>query len=173
MKSLAESKAPRRAINLSISRNLVNRARRERLNLSSIAEQAISRALAQVAETRFREKVALSVAEHAEYLADYGSLADAVRKSERNNGSLTIRFASMAVCLPSSCTRLRSAVLAHPPASYRGESDTHPGACGAKQRKRSNPAGATAGYWLDDIPRNAPRYGIGRGGAHWRDVGRG
>lgn len=83
MQIVYNSKAPRRPVNLSLNGDLVAKARAERLNLSSIAEEAIGRALAQAAEARFRREIALSVAEHAVYLEEYGSLGDAVRALDR------------------------------------------------------------------------------------------
>ncbi len=80
------AKAPRRAVNLSLDSGLVAQARAERLNLSAIAEDAIRRALAQAMERRFHEEIAHSLAEHRAYLAEYGSLADAVRSAAPDSG---------------------------------------------------------------------------------------
>ncbi|MDA8249265.1 MAG: type II toxin-antitoxin system CcdA family antitoxin [Rhodospirillales bacterium] len=72
--------APRRPVNLSLNSDLVARARAENLNLSAIAEAAIQRAVAQRAAEKFREEIARSIAEHEEYLAEYGSFAESVRQ---------------------------------------------------------------------------------------------
>jgi antitoxin CcdA len=84
MPTLYNAKAPRRAVNLSLNADLVAKARAERLNLSSIAKDAIGRALAQAAALRFEHAISLSVAEHTAYLDQYCSLADAVRAMSRN-----------------------------------------------------------------------------------------
>ncbi len=83
MRTIYDPKAPRRAVNLSLNADLIEKARAERLNLSSIAEAAIGRALAGAAADRFRREIAESVAEHAAYLDEYGSLGDAVRAMDR------------------------------------------------------------------------------------------
>jgi antitoxin CcdA len=87
MKPLFDPHAPRRAVNLSLNADLVEKARAHKLNLSAIAEAAISRALAEAAEAWFREEIAHSVAEHAEYLATYGSLGDALRAMKSDDAA--------------------------------------------------------------------------------------
>jgi antitoxin CcdA len=84
MRQLFDSTATRRAVNISLNSDLVTRARAAQLNLSSIAEAAISRALAEEVRKRFDKEIARSVAEYHEYLAEYGSLADAVWAMEEN-----------------------------------------------------------------------------------------
>jgi antitoxin CcdA len=71
--------APRRAVNLSLNSDMVAKARALGLNLSGIAEEAIAREVARATEEWFKAEIARGVAEHEEYLAKYGSLADAVR----------------------------------------------------------------------------------------------
>ena len=87
VQAIYDPKAPKRAVNLNLNGDLVAKARAERLNLSSIAEAAIGGALAQAAEVRFRREIALSVAEHAAYLEEYGSLGDAVRAMGPGDGA--------------------------------------------------------------------------------------
>ena len=79
VRSLFDAKAPRRPVNLTLNEDLVARARQHRLNLSALAEEAISAALARVAAERFREEIARGVAEHDDYLARHGSLGEALR----------------------------------------------------------------------------------------------
>lgn len=79
MRPLYDATAQRRAVNLSLNSDMVARARAERLNLSSIAEEAIGKALAEAARKRFLEEIAIGVAEHAAFLAEYGSLSEAVQ----------------------------------------------------------------------------------------------
>jgi post-segregation antitoxin (ccd killing protein) len=56
------------------------------LDLSAVAEDAIGRAYAQLASERFAAEVGISVAQHDAYLAEYGSLADAVRLATEPGG---------------------------------------------------------------------------------------
>jgi post-segregation antitoxin (ccd killing protein) len=73
--------ATKRPVNLTLNGDLVGRARAEGLNLSALAEEAVAAALAR----RVREKLAAEIAQgcraHEQYLAEYGSLGDAVRAS--------------------------------------------------------------------------------------------
>jgi len=78
VRRLYNSAAARRAVNISLNSDLVTRARAARLNLSSIAEAAIARALAEDVTRRFDQQIARSVAEYHEYLAEHGSLTEAV-----------------------------------------------------------------------------------------------
>jgi antitoxin CcdA len=77
-----DTDAAKRPVNLTLNSDLVARARGEGLNLSALAKAAVSAALAQ----RAREKLAAEIAEacraHELYLADYGSLADAVAAAD-------------------------------------------------------------------------------------------
>lgn len=59
---------------------LITRTRAAKLNLSSIAGDAIGAALVRVVADRFKAEVARGLAEHAAYLAEHGSLAEAVRR---------------------------------------------------------------------------------------------
>ncbi len=72
----------KRPVNLSLNANLVSRARAEGLNLSALAEEALAAALA----GREHEKRAAAIAQacrvHDQYLAEYGSLTDALRKNQ-------------------------------------------------------------------------------------------
>ena len=87
MATLYDTAAPRRAVNLSLNSALVARARAERLNLSSIAEEAIGKALAEAARKRFLEEIAVGVAEHEAFLAEYGSLSETVRMMQEDGNS--------------------------------------------------------------------------------------
>ncbi len=86
MRSLYNAAAPRRAVNLSLNSELVEKARAENLNLSAIAEKAIGGALAEAARKRFDEEIARGVAQHTEYLATYGSIGDAIRALNSRDG---------------------------------------------------------------------------------------
>lgn len=81
MGALYDEKAPRRAVNLSLNSDLLSKARACGLNLSGIAEEAIKLEVARVARERFEAEIRRSVEQHDAYLAEYGSFADAVRRS--------------------------------------------------------------------------------------------
>jgi antitoxin CcdA len=72
----------KRAVNISLNSDLLKRARAEGLNLSALTEQAVVTALARIARERFDAEVAQACRAHDEYLAEYGSLGDAVRAME-------------------------------------------------------------------------------------------
>jgi post-segregation antitoxin (ccd killing protein) len=69
----------KRAVNLSLNGDLVIRARAEGLDLSSIAEEAVAAALARRAREKFDAEIAQACQAHDEYLAEYGSLGEALR----------------------------------------------------------------------------------------------
>jgi len=71
--------AVKRPVNLTLNSDLVARARSEGLNLSALAEEAVAAALARIARDRFEVEVAQASRVHDQYLAEYGSLGEAVR----------------------------------------------------------------------------------------------
>ena len=71
----------KRAVNLTMSGDLVARARAAGLNLSAVAEEAVAAALAKAARVKLEAEVAQACAAHEEYLAIYGSLGEVVRAS--------------------------------------------------------------------------------------------
>lgn len=81
MGALFDEKAPRRAVNLSLNSDLLSKARACGLNLSGIAEEAIKREVARVARERFEAEIRRSVEQHDAYLAEYGSLWEAVQRT--------------------------------------------------------------------------------------------
>jgi len=76
-----DTAAPKRPVNVTLNSDLVARARAEGLNLSALAEEAVTAALARIARARFEAEVAQACQVHEQYLAEYGSLGDAVRAS--------------------------------------------------------------------------------------------
>jgi antitoxin CcdA len=74
-----DPKASKRPVNVSLNSDLVARARAEGLNLSSLAEEAVAIALGRIAEQKFAAEIAQACRVHEQYLAEYGSLGDAVR----------------------------------------------------------------------------------------------
>ena len=79
MTPVYDTKAAKRPINLSLNVDLIARARAEGLNLSALAEQAVAAALARRARDRLAAEIAQGCMVHERYLAEYGSLGDAVQ----------------------------------------------------------------------------------------------
>jgi antitoxin CcdA len=78
---LFDADAAKRPVNLSLNGDLVTRARAEGLNLSALAEEAVATALARRAREKLAAEIAQGCRAHEQYLAEYGSLADAIRAS--------------------------------------------------------------------------------------------
>jgi antitoxin CcdA len=78
---LNDPKASKRPVNVTLNSDLVARARAEGLNLSSLAEEAVAIALGRIAQNKFEAEIAQACRIHQQYLAEYGSLGDAVRAS--------------------------------------------------------------------------------------------
>lgn len=76
---LYDPKATKRPVNLTLNTDLIARARAEGLNLSGIAETAITAELARIARRKFDAEIAQASRAHDEYLAEYGSLGDVMR----------------------------------------------------------------------------------------------
>ncbi len=77
--NLYDVDAAKRPVNLTLNGDLVTRARAEGLNLSALAEEAVAVALARRARDKFAAEIAQGCKAHEQYLAEYGSLGDAVR----------------------------------------------------------------------------------------------
>jgi antitoxin CcdA len=75
---LYDTDAAKRPVNLTMNGDLVTRARAEGFNLSALAEEAVAAALAQRARQKWAEDIAQACRAHDRYLAEYGSLSDAV-----------------------------------------------------------------------------------------------
>jgi antitoxin CcdA len=86
MRHIYDRTVPRRPVNLSLNSDLIAKARSENLNLSAIAEDAISHVLTQIATTRFHEDIARGVVEYEGYLQEYGSFTDAVQAMADKEG---------------------------------------------------------------------------------------
>ena len=78
---LFDSAAPKRPVNVTLNSDLVARARAEGLNLSALAEEATAAALGRIRQARFEADVAQACRVHEQYLAEYGSLGDAIRSA--------------------------------------------------------------------------------------------
>jgi antitoxin CcdA len=73
--------AAKRPVNLTLNGDLVTRARAEGLNLSALAEEAVAAALARQVRKKLVAEIAQACRAHEQYLAEYGSLGDALRAS--------------------------------------------------------------------------------------------
>ena len=71
--------AAKRAVNLTLNSDLLVRARAAGLNLSALAEEAVAAALARRSREQFEAEIAQACRVHDRYLAEYGSLGDAIR----------------------------------------------------------------------------------------------
>jgi antitoxin CcdA len=79
--TLYDTDAAKRPVNLTLNSDLVTRARAEGLNLSALAEEAVASALARRAREKLAAEIAQGCRAHEQYLAEYGSLGDALRVS--------------------------------------------------------------------------------------------
>ena len=72
--------ASKRPFNLTLNSDLVARA--EGVNLSALAEKAVVPELARIAQQKFHAEIIKACRVHEQYLAEYGSLGDAIRTPE-------------------------------------------------------------------------------------------
>jgi len=76
---LYNTQAAKRPVNLTMNGDLVEKARAEGLNLSALAEGAVSAELARRARERWNVEIAEACAAHERYLAEYGSASELLR----------------------------------------------------------------------------------------------
>jgi antitoxin CcdA len=76
---LYDLQASKRPVNVTLNSDLVARARAEGLNVSALAEEAVAAALGRVIQKKFEAEIAQACRAHEQYLAEYGSLGDAIR----------------------------------------------------------------------------------------------
>jgi antitoxin CcdA len=76
---LYDLQASKRPVNVTLNSDLVARARAEGLNVSALAEEAVAAALGRVVQKKFEAEIAQACRAHEQYLAEYGSLRDAIR----------------------------------------------------------------------------------------------
>jgi antitoxin CcdA len=76
---LYDKHAAKRPVNVSLNSDLVARARAAGLNVSALAEDALAAALDRIAREKFNAEIARGCRAHEQYLAEYGSLGDAIR----------------------------------------------------------------------------------------------
>jgi antitoxin CcdA len=82
---LYDAAAPKRPVNLTLNGDLIARARQEGLNLSALAEEAVAAALNRRAREKWDAEIAQGCRAHDQYLAEYGSVAEAVRNLEHGD----------------------------------------------------------------------------------------
>lgn len=75
-----DAAAAKRPVNLTLNGDLVMRAKAAGLNLSALAEEAVAAALAQRGREKMQADIAQACRVHEQYLVEYGSLGDAVRR---------------------------------------------------------------------------------------------
>ncbi len=71
--------AAKRPVNLTLNSDLVAQARAAGLNLSALAEAAVAAALDRIAQAKVAADIGQACRVHDAYLAEYGSLGEAVR----------------------------------------------------------------------------------------------
>jgi antitoxin CcdA len=79
MRRVYGTQAAKRSVNLTMSGHLVDKARAEGLNLSALAEGAVSAELSRRARARWNVEIAEACAAHERYLAEYGSASELLR----------------------------------------------------------------------------------------------
>ena len=79
MRQVYDTQAAKRPVNLTMNGDLVEKARAEGLNLSALAEGAVSAELTRRARERWNAEIAEACAAHERYLAEYGSASDLLR----------------------------------------------------------------------------------------------
>ena len=87
MKTLYDAQAPKRPVNLSVNGDLAAKARDAGINLSAVAEAAISQEFARRARERWDAEIAAACAAHDRYLEEHGSLSDHVLAAEETDAS--------------------------------------------------------------------------------------
>jgi antitoxin CcdA len=81
-----DREASKRPVNVTLNSDLVARARAEGLNMSALAEEAVAAALGRIARKKFEAEIAQACCVHEQYLAEYGSLGDAIRAAADDAG---------------------------------------------------------------------------------------
>jgi antitoxin CcdA len=79
MRQTRHPQAAKRPVNLTINSDLLEKARAEGLNLSTLAEGAIATELDRRARERWDAAIAEACAAHERYLSEYGSASDLLR----------------------------------------------------------------------------------------------
>lgn len=79
MKRVYNTQASKRAVNLTMNADLVEKARTEGINLSAVAEGALANELARLARKHWDAEIAEACAAHERYLEEYGSASDLLR----------------------------------------------------------------------------------------------
>ena len=74
-----ESTAAKRPVNVTLNGDLVAQAREAGLNLSALAEEAVAAALDRITRAKLVADISQACRVHEVYLAEYGSLGEAVR----------------------------------------------------------------------------------------------
>ena len=80
MKALFDEGAPKKPTNLSINSDLLAKARKMQINLSSVLETALTEKLAQVENEKWQKRNKLAVVAYNEMVDDKGCFSDAFRE---------------------------------------------------------------------------------------------
>lgn len=79
MNQVYDTQAAKRAVNLTMNCDLVEKARAEGLNLSALAEGAVAAELGRRVRARWDAEIAEACAAHERYLEEYGSASELLR----------------------------------------------------------------------------------------------
>jgi len=78
--------AAKRPVNMSLNSDLAARARREGLNRSALTDEAPAAAPGLIERAKFEAEIAQARHVHEQYLAEHGSLGDAIRTAADAGG---------------------------------------------------------------------------------------
>jgi antitoxin CcdA len=79
MRSLYDHNAPKKATNLSINSNLLDKSRALNINLSALLEQALRSSLAKSAAEKWKTENAQAIAEYNDFIEENGCFGDEYR----------------------------------------------------------------------------------------------
>lgn len=82
---LYDANATKRPVNLSINSDLIEKARNMGLNLSALAEEAITAAYAKAARAKWDDEIRQACDVHSRYIAEHGTLAEAIWAMEEED----------------------------------------------------------------------------------------
>jgi antitoxin CcdA len=79
MQSLFDSKAPKKATNLSLNSDLLSKSRALNINLSATLEQALTQKLAKSAAQQYKEDNKMAIVAYNEFVEEHGCFGEEFR----------------------------------------------------------------------------------------------
>jgi antitoxin CcdA len=80
MHATYDSKAPKKATNVSINSELLRKAKALKINLSASLEQALADQVRAAEKAQWQQDNAVAIETYNEFVAQHGSFADSLRK---------------------------------------------------------------------------------------------